>query len=117
MTPPIWKYYQTKKFRQLIKVFDDMNEIILPKVDKAVKRLEAAEHKNSDKSDRSVLEKLLEINKNIAVVMAFDMLMAGIDTVNFNLFTNKHLRQFSLKLLLDIISIDKLSIPFSKESI
>lgn len=81
MTPPIWKYYETKSFRRLMKVFDEMNEIIMPKVDKAVQRLEASNHTNSEKTDRSVLEKLLEINESIAVVMAFDMLMAGIDTV------------------------------------
>lgn len=32
-------------------------------------------------SEESVLQKLLKINRNYAIVMTFDMLFAGIDTV------------------------------------
>lgn len=61
-------------------VFDEITNIIKGHVDAAVQRLDAS--KGSDRSDRSVLEKLLEINREIAIVMALDMLMAGIDTVS-----------------------------------
>lgn len=37
---------------------------------------------STDLHDRSVLEKLLRIDKQTAQVMALDMLMAGVDTVN-----------------------------------
>lgn len=75
-------------------VFDEITEIIMKHIDDAVKRLEASNKLSSDRSDRSVLEKLLEINREIAIVMAFDMLMAGVDTVSislpfeYNLFTH-----------------------------
>lgn len=38
------------------------------------------ENKKSD-SEKAVLEKLLDINEEIAVIMACDMLFAGVDTV------------------------------------
>lgn len=64
-------------------VFDEMTEIIMFYVDNAVKRLEKQGQLEKDASDRSVLEKLLLIDRRIAVVMAYDMLLAGVDTVKF----------------------------------
>lgn len=77
----MWKYYKTERFQRLMTVFDEMTEIIMSYVDKKVKILEAGGKTNTDKSDQSVLEKLLEINREVAIVMAFDMLLAGVDTV------------------------------------
>ena len=36
-------------------------------------------------NDMGVLEKLLLKNKDVAVVMAIDLLIAGVDTVNFSI--------------------------------
>lgn len=78
----IWKYYKTPKFYKLMEVFDQMTETIMLYVDKAVARLDARDQLNNNgASDRSVLEKLLMIDRRIAIVMAFDMLLAGVDTV------------------------------------
>lgn len=65
-------------------VFDQMTETIMLYVDKAVARLDARDqfNNNNEASDRSVLEKLLMIDRRIAIVMAFDMLLAGVDTVS-----------------------------------
>lgn len=38
---------------------------------------------NEEFSEPSVLEKLLKIDEKVAVVMALDMLVAGVDTVKF----------------------------------
>lgn len=63
-------------------VFDQMTATIMLYVDKAVARLDARGQLNSNEAgDRSVLEKLLMIDRRIAIVMAFDMLLAGVDTV------------------------------------
>lgn len=35
----------------------------------------------SNTTEESVLEKLLKIDKRVAIIMALDMLMAGVDTV------------------------------------
>lgn len=47
---------------------------------KAVKELQSKNQPSTD--EKGVLEKLLEINENIAVIMASDMLFAGVDTVS-----------------------------------
>lgn len=83
IAPSLWKYYKTKPFVRLMKVFDEMTEIIMKYINNAVQRLEAKDKIGGDRGDRSVLEKLLEINRQIAIVMAFDMLMAGMDTVKY----------------------------------
>lgn len=64
-------------------IFDQMTEVIMFYVDNAVKRLEEQKQLENGANDRSVLEKLLLIDRRIAVVMAFDMLLAGVDTVKF----------------------------------
>lgn len=64
-------------------VFDEMTEIIMSYVDKKVNRLEASGEIITNKSEKSILEKLLLINREVAIVMAFDMLLAGVDTVIF----------------------------------
>lgn len=79
----IWKFYKTPKFYKLMNVFDQMTETIMFYVDRAVARLDARAQSNNEASDRSVLEKLLMIDRRIAIVMAFDMLFAGVDTVEF----------------------------------
>lgn len=62
-------------------VFDQMTETIMYYVDRSVNRLDVVDQSKSEASDRSVLEKLLLIDRRIAIVMAFDMILAGVDTV------------------------------------
>ncbi|EDS34542.1 cytochrome P450 [Culex quinquefasciatus] len=52
--------------------------IVMSKVDEAIIRMENNPTQSSD--SQSVLEKLLKVDRHVAVVMAFDMLMAGVDT-------------------------------------
>lgn len=76
-----WKYYKTPKFYKLMDVFDQMTKTIMHYVDRSVSRLDAIDKNRSDANDKSVLEKLLLIDRRIAIVMAFDMILAGVDTV------------------------------------
>lgn len=62
-------------------VFDQMTQTIMHYVDKAVARLDSMDQSKRDDSDKSVLEKLLLIDRRMAIVMAFDMILAGVDTV------------------------------------
>lgn len=64
-----------------MEVFDEMTKTIMHYIDRAVSRLDAIDQTKSGASDRSVLEKLLLIDRRIAMVMAFDMILAGVDTV------------------------------------
>lgn len=81
MALSIWKYYKTPMFQRLMNTFDLMTETIMHYVDQAVVRLDNSGHRDKDAGDKSVLEKLLLIDRRIAIVMAFDMILAGVDTV------------------------------------
>ncbi|XP_052870891.1 cytochrome P450 CYP12A2-like [Anopheles cruzii] len=77
--PSIWKYYKTPTFKKLMDTFDEFTDIIMIKVEQAVKRFE--KHPTSE-ANQSVLEKLLKIDKQVGIIMALDMLMVGIDTTS-----------------------------------
>ncbi|CAO1351187.1 unnamed protein product [Diamesa serratosioi] len=78
--PSVWRVYETKAFKNLLNVYDEMTNIIMHYVDNAVEKM-----KNSPPTidrEQSILEKLLKINKNVAVVMAADSMLAGVDTTS-----------------------------------
>jgi len=63
--------------------FDFMTNYILESVEKGIEKIENKESNgDKDENEMSVLEKLLKQDKHVAVVMAMDMLLAGIDTVS-----------------------------------
>ncbi|KAL1397372.1 hypothetical protein pipiens_009815 [Culex pipiens pipiens] len=76
--PSVWKYYKTPAFKRLMNVLDELTRIIMSKVDEAIVRMEKNPSASSD--NQSVLEKLLKVDRHVAVVMALDMLLAGVDT-------------------------------------
>lgn len=62
-------------------IFDYLTNTVKEYVDRAVERLDAKD-KFGDKSDRSVLEKLLEVDRKLAIIVALDTVLAGVDTVS-----------------------------------
>lgn len=78
--PSIWRYYQTPGFKKFLKTYEKINAIIMNYVNEAVARFE----KNPTSSDQEsgVLEKLIKIDRNVGIVMAEDMLFAGVDTTS-----------------------------------
>lgn len=62
-------------------VFDVLTITVKKYIDRAVERLDA-KAKTADDTDISVLEKLLSIDRHIAIVMVLDMLLAGVDTTS-----------------------------------
>lgn len=57
--------------------------LVLKYVYKKLDEIEAKGAAPALATEASVFEKLLKIDKHLAVVMAIDMILAGIDTVNF----------------------------------
>lgn len=57
-------------------------------VDAGVERHEKNKLSGNHDLEQSVLDKLLDINKDYAILMASDMLLAGIDTVYIFRTTN-----------------------------
>ncbi|XP_026314071.1 cytochrome P450 CYP12A2-like [Hyposmocoma kahamanoa] len=75
--PSLWRYFPTKLFKKAMVLYKEQEDLTKYFIRKARKDLE--QNKKSD-SEKAVLEKLLEINEDIAVIMACDMLFAGVDT-------------------------------------
>nr|ARO50443.1 cytochrome P450 [Chironomus tentans] len=74
----IWKYYQTKGFKELLNVYDTLTDVIMYYIDLAMKEMNE-ENSSSDTED-SVLRKLLRADKRVAVVVVSDLMLAGVDT-------------------------------------
>lgn len=88
LKPSIWRYYKTPTFKKLMNSLDKLLEITTTYINEAIQRLEQEKEnglRERAEYEKSVLEKLLKIDKKIATVMAMDMLMAGVDTVSLKM--------------------------------
>ncbi|KAH8414281.1 hypothetical protein KR215_002047, partial [Drosophila sulfurigaster] len=74
-----WRYISTPLFKRTMRVLDTIQDLTVGYVNEAVERLES-EPFNKPEHKKSVLEKLLKIDKKIATVMAMDMMLVGVDT-------------------------------------
>lgn len=79
--PSLWRYIATPTYTKIMKAMDNIQDITVGYVNEALERLER-EPSDKPESEQSVLEKLSKIDKKVATVMAMDMLMAGVDTVD-----------------------------------
>ncbi|CAB3221930.1 unnamed protein product [Arctia plantaginis] len=82
--PKTWRYIATPTFKKLMKVYEKQWELSEMYIKQATKRINEREHDIPD-GEKSIIEKLLAIDERVAIVMANEMLMAGIDTVSFTL--------------------------------
>ncbi|XP_055902448.1 cytochrome P450 CYP12A2-like [Eupeodes corollae] len=84
INPSIWKVVKTPAFHRMMKNYDEMYDIIIKYINEALERIESdTSRANVDEDEeKSILEKLLKIDKKIAIVMALDLLMAGVDTTS-----------------------------------
>ncbi|XP_037714155.1 probable cytochrome P450 12b2, mitochondrial [Drosophila subpulchrella] len=76
--PSIWPYYKTPGFKKFLKTYDDITAITSNYIEIAMKSF----GNNDNRKTKCVLEQLLQHNKQVAVAMVMDMLMAGIDTTS-----------------------------------
>ncbi|CAD6993816.1 unnamed protein product [Ceratitis capitata] len=81
-TPSLWRLVATPKYKRLMQAMDDIQNITWNYTKEAIEKLEAERQQGSERkeSEKSVLEKLLKIDKKIATVMAMDLLLGGVDT-------------------------------------
>nr|AFH54190.1 cytochrome P450 [Bactrocera dorsalis] len=75
--PSFYKYITTPTYRRFAKSMDLTFDITNHYVNEALARLQ--ESPSKDGEERSVLEKLLKVNRKTAIVMAMDMMIAGVD--------------------------------------
>ncbi|KAJ2940122.1 hypothetical protein O0L34_g14160 [Tuta absoluta] len=76
--PSLWKLLPTRKFKRAMKLYEQQEELAKHFILKARKDYDSRNKKNNE--EKGVLEKLLEIDESIAIIMASDMLFAGVDT-------------------------------------
>lgn len=81
MKPAIWRFYKTREFKRLMQTYENMTRLTMRYVSESVADLEKAAANGAQLAETSVLQKLLSTNRDYAILMTFDMLFAGIDTV------------------------------------
>lgn len=80
--PSMWKIIPTPTFRKSMKVQEDLFRITYNYVQETLPEIEEKQKKGENKEELyGILEKLLVRDKKLAVVMAMDMLIAGVDAV------------------------------------
>ena len=81
MKPSLWKLFATPKYTKLMTALDTLTTISIKYINEAIKRHEALPNSDLDDNEKSIIERLIKIDKNVAVVIALEMFFAGIDTV------------------------------------
>lgn len=90
--------------------------LTLKYVDRGIEALQRKESSDT-KREASVLEKLLKIDRHVAVVMTMDMIFAGVDTVSMSgLSTSESLHQLKLLSVTDFIGHGCLPLPLGQKS-
>ncbi|CAG9791826.1 unnamed protein product [Diatraea saccharalis] len=77
----LWRYFPTPAYLRAMKLYEEQENLARYFIDKTIEEF-AKQGKTKLDDEKSVLEKLLEINKDVAVIMATDMLLAGVDTTS-----------------------------------
>ncbi|XP_073956280.1 cytochrome P450 CYP12A2-like isoform X2 [Choristoneura fumiferana] len=84
LPPAIWKYIATPNFKKLMNTYDLQWDISKIYIDQAQNKIKERGH-DVPEEDKSIIEKLIAIDERVAILMANEMLMAGIDTVAFSI--------------------------------
>lgn len=80
LMPSLWRIYNTRTLKKFFNVLDTLNGISIKYITQAKEKLYNETAANT--RERSVLDKLLFIDEQIACIMALDMLTAGVDTTS-----------------------------------
>ncbi|XP_070496647.1 cytochrome P450 CYP12A2-like [Chironomus tepperi] len=76
VSPSIWKYYHTKAFKEYMKVNNDLLNIVMNYIEETIEQTRDNQGDNAN----GILQQLLKIDKNVAIIMAVDSMTAGVDT-------------------------------------
>ncbi|XP_060518386.1 probable cytochrome P450 12a4, mitochondrial [Cylas formicarius] len=76
--PSMWPYISTPSWRKYIKILDFLTQMNTKYVDECLSKMDP--DANIPEHEQSVLERLSKIDRKVALTMATDMMIAGIDT-------------------------------------
>lgn len=77
--PSLWKIIKTPAFKEMMSTLDGIQAFFEKCVNDAIEELDMS--KPYEK--QSVLQKLINIDRKLGVIMVIDMLLAGVDTVSY----------------------------------
>ncbi|KAI7815333.1 cytochrome p450 [Rhyzopertha dominica] len=78
--PSLWKWLSTPNWRRFVEINDTIEKVFTGYIDKEAEKLKQGEKRSAPDQEMSVFEKLLAIDKEVALLTTMDMLGAGIDT-------------------------------------
>ncbi|KAL1501985.1 hypothetical protein ABEB36_007202 [Hypothenemus hampei] len=76
--PSMWKIYKTKTLKKLISHLDYLTQVNTKFIDECLAN--SNPDPNIPEHERSILERLIKVNKKVALAMTLDLTNAGIDT-------------------------------------
>ncbi|KAL0883703.1 hypothetical protein ABMA27_015821 [Loxostege sticticalis] len=79
--PSLWRYFPTRAFKKAMKLYEEQENTARYFIDRTMEELKANGGSQTE-YEKGVLEKLLDVNKEMAVIMASDMITAGVDTTS-----------------------------------
>ncbi|XP_030388539.1 probable cytochrome P450 12d1 proximal, mitochondrial [Scaptodrosophila lebanonensis] len=79
MTPSLWKILPTPTYRKMVRALNESANVAMKIVEESRQLLERRKQAGEDFSQASMMERLLEIDPKIAVIMGLDILFAGVD--------------------------------------
>lgn len=77
-TPNLWLFFNSKNWNRFVEKNDYLVGLISKYIDEAIEEINS---RQSNEKERSILESLLKVDKQMAFVMVGDMFFAGVDTV------------------------------------
>lgn len=80
--PSIYRYIKTPTYRRFEKSLDTMFDICYKYTKEALERFENRDSTGSEMESKSVLEKLIKIDRKIAMIMAIDLLIGGVEVTS-----------------------------------
>ncbi|XP_037954836.1 cytochrome P450 CYP12A2-like [Teleopsis dalmanni] len=79
--PSLWRYLPNKKFNEAMQILDNVIVFATKYINEAIERFEKSPT-DKPEIEKSVLEKLLKIDKKVAIITAVEMFTAGVDTTS-----------------------------------
>jgi cytochrome P450 family 12 len=77
--PSMWRIVSTKNWRKYVEILDYMLHTNLKYINQQIDKIESGEIGDQNEAT-SVLQKMIKIDRNVAIAMSVDMMIAGVDT-------------------------------------
>ncbi|XP_052737950.1 cytochrome P450 CYP12A2-like [Bicyclus anynana] len=76
--PSLWKYITTPSYKKGMEIFNVLLRVNKFFIERSIQNLKSKEETNDE--NKWIIEKILELDRNVAVTLANDLFLAGVDT-------------------------------------